>query len=312
MILFSLLNICFMFYKKVKMSDTKCVCAAGPKTPVRNVYQILIAGKKEVYLVKDKNGNLEAYTRCARNSNEDGYCTQHLKKIKKGGEIPLFTTIKKKGTLATESHPYFRNFLKKQEIQVKPIQEAQSSNIPPAIRQIFNDTSGDDWVLECQQLLIKTATEAINESIRKMPKVCIEESDSEDEQNTMEEIEKEIVDGYITNKKDTIRKNMMKNPDIEKITAKNGVNYLLDKNVFDIFDIDHNKVGEMKIVSEKYKKKSSLVYYDDKNDKECNAIIAIKEEYNKKSYYRCIVNNYIYDLQSHRHIGKLEKGEIYS
>jgi hypothetical protein len=294
------------------MSDTKCICAAGPKTPVRNVYQILIAGKKDVYLVKDRNGNMEAYTRCARNSSEDGYCTQHLKKVKKGGEIPLFDKIKKKGVLATESHPYFKNFLKKNAVKAVPAAAAQTSNIPPPIRQIFNDKSGDEWVLKCQQQLIKIAVEAINDSIQQMPKVCIEESDSEDEQDTMEEIEKEIVDGYLTNKKDTIRKNMMKNPDIEKITAKNGVEYFLDKNVFDVFDTDHNKLGEMKIVSDKYKKKSSLIYHNDKEDKDCNAIIAIKEEYDGKSYYRCIINNFVYDLQTHRHVGKLEKDKFIS
>ena len=70
---------------------------AGPKTPVRNVYQILISGKKEIYLVNDKNGNKEAYTRCARSSNQDGYCTAHLKN-KNGGKIILFDEIKKRSS----------------------------------------------------------------------------------------------------------------------------------------------------------------------------------------------------------------------
>ena len=249
---------------------------------------------------------MEAYTRCARNSNEDGYCTQHLKKIKSGGKIPIFKDIKRNGVLANESHSYFKNFLKKRiaiTVQSKP-----PPNIPAPIRQIFNDKSGDEWVLNAQKELIKIAKEAIDESTRAMPIVCI--IDESDEEDKISEIEKEINEGYITNKKDSIRKQMIKNPDIQQITAKNGITYFLDKNVFDIFDKDQNKIGELKIVSDKYKKKSSIIYYNEQEGKNCNAIIAVKEDYDGKNYYRCIVNNYVYDLSSHKHVGSIKDNKF--
>ena len=282
------------------MDDTKCICAAGPKTPVRNVYQILIAGKKEIYLVNDSKGNKEAYTRCARSSNEDGYCTQHLKKIKNGGKVILFNDIKKKGVLATETHPYFKNFLKKHMAQSS---NQISSNIPPQIRQIFNDKSGDEWVLKVQQELTRIAQQAIDKSKESTPTVCIME-DSEDEDEKINEIENEIAEAVIAVKKDEIRKK--KHQNIEEIIAKNGTKYYIDTNVFDIYDEKQNLVGELKIVSDKYKKKSSIIYHNTDEDKDCNAIIAVKEEYNEKSYYRCIINNYVYDIKSHKHVGHVK------
>lgn len=282
------------------MDDTKCICAAGPKTPVRNVYQILIAGKKEIYLVNDPKGNKEAYTRCARSSNEDGYCTQHLKKVNNGGNVILFDEIKKKGVLATETHPYFKNFLKKHMAQSS---NQISSNIPPQIRQIFNDKSGDEWVLKVQQELTRIAQQAIDKSKESTPTVCIME-DSEDEDEKINEIENEIAEAVIAVKKDEIRKK--KHQNIEEIIAKNGDKYYIDTNVFDIYDEKQNLVGELKIVSDKYKKKSSIIYHNADEDKDCNAIIAVKEEYNGKSYYRCIINNYVYNLESHKYVGRIK------
>lgn len=286
------------------MENIKCICAAGPKTPVERVLGIVNAGKKEVYLVNNSSGNKEAYTRCARKSNEDGYCTQHLKKVKNGGKVILFDEIKKKGVLATESHSYFKNFLKKNPGKSS---NQLSSNIPPQIRQIFNDKSGDEWVLRTQQKLLRDAQEAIDKSKEAMPTVCIME-DSEDENDKINEIENEIEEAVIAVKKEEIRKK--KNQNIEEIIAKNGDKYYIDTDIFDIFDEKQNLVGELKIVSDKYKKKSSIIYHNTDEDKDCNAIIAVKEEYNEKSYYRCIINNYIYDLKSHKHVGCLKNGEF--
>ena len=140
-----------------------------------------------------------------------------------------------------------------------------------------------------------------------MPTVCIME-DSEDENDKLDEIENEIAEAMIAVKKDELRKK--KNQNIEEIIAKNGNKYYIDKDIFDIYDEKQNFVGELKLVSDKYKKKSSIIYHNVEENKDCNAIIAVKEEYNGKSYYRCIINNYIYDLERHRHVGCIKNNEF--
>ena len=52
------------------------------------------------------------------------------------------------------------------------------------------------------------------------------------------------------------------------------------------------------------------MYHNTDENKDCNAIIAVKEEYNEKSYYRCIINNFVYDLKTHRHVGCVKNNEF--
>ena len=159
----------------------------------------------------------------------------------------LFYLMKsKKGVLATESHPILRIFLKNSAKLSNQI----SSNIPPQIRQIFNDKSGDEWILRTQQELTRIAQQAIDKSKESMPTVCIME-DSEDENDKLNEIENEIAEAVIA-VKDELRKKQNKN--IEEIIAKNGNKYYIDKDIFDIYDEKQNFVGELKLVSDKYKK----------------------------------------------------------